>query len=156
MEISIGQEAPDFALPDQENRVHQLSAYRGKWVLLYFYPKDHTPGCTVEAQKLRDAWGSFARHNTNVLGVSADPVSTHKSFAEKHQLPFPILSDPDHKVLTAYSVWGRKKFLGKTLFGIKRTSFLLDPQGRVMRIYKKVKPANHANEVLADLTKLQA
>lgn len=154
--IQAGERAPDFMLRDQNGREHTLSEYRGKWVLLYFYPKDDTPGCTIEACNLRDSWEEFEKHQAVILGVSVDPVPSHRRFAGKYSLPFTILSDEAKQVVEAYGVWGPKKFMGREFAGTLRTSFLIDPQGAVVKVYEKVKPAGHAREVLEDLALLRA
>ncbi len=155
-DLKVGDTAPAFALQDQSGALHKLSDEKGKWVLVYFYPKDDTPGCTVEACGVRDSWAKFKGKNVQVFGVSADSVQSHGKFAQKFKLPFPLLADPDKKMLAAYGVWGEKKFMGKTYLGINRTSFLIDPNGKVAKIYPKVKPAEHAEEVLKDLAELGA
>lgn len=152
--LVIGNLAPDFVLPDQNGKTHQLADYSGKWLLLYFYPKDNTPGCTVEACTLRDSWGEFSKLNAVVLGISADSVSSHQKFSEKHSLPFPILADEKKAMLQAYGVLAEKSMFGKIFLGIKRSSFLIDPEGKIAKIYKNVKPAEHAEQVLADIRKL--
>ncbi len=149
--LTISSSAPDFKLPDQAGKIHQLADYRGKWLLLYFYPKDNTPGCTIEACKLRDSWADFGKFNVSVLGVSADSVASHDKFAAKFELPFPILSDESKEMLTNYGVWQEKTMCGRKFFGIVRSSFLIDPNGKIAKIYDKVKPAVHAAEVLKDL-----
>jgi peroxiredoxin Q/BCP len=138
-------------LPDQSGKVHTLSAYRGRWVLIYFYPKDDTPGCTKEACMLRDAFPRFDGLHAHVLGVSADTAESHAKFALKYTLPFPLLADTEKKVIETYGVWGEKKMMGKAYMGIRRTSFLIDPEGIVKKVYEGVKPEVHAEEVLADL-----
>lgn len=143
--------APDFTLPDQNGMLHTLSAYKGSWVLIYFYPKDDTPGCTKEACQLRDTFPSFEKVNAKVFGVSADTVQSHKKFADKYNLPFTLLADPEKKMLEAYGVWQEKKFMGRTYMGIVRASFLIDPNGVVVKVYPKVLPEKHAAEVLVDL-----
>jgi len=155
MKLNINDLAPDFSLPDQDNKIHKLSDYKGKWVLLYFYPKDNTPGCTTEACTLRDAFEEFDRKNAVVLGVSADSPKSHAGFVSKHKLPFTLLSDEGKEVLKEYGVWAKKKFLGKEYMGILRNSYLIDPKGKIVKIYEGVKPAKHAEEVLVDLIKLQ-
>lgn len=155
MELKINDLAPDFSLPDQDGKNHKLSDYRGKWVLLYFYPKDNTPGCTTEACTLRDAFEEFERKNAVVLGMSADSPKSHKGFMEKHNLPFVLLSDESKQVLESYGVWAKKKFLGREYLGILRNSYLINPEGKIVKIYEGVKPANHAEEVLVDLVRLQ-
>ncbi len=154
MRLAVGQMAPDFSLPDQDGTVHTLSSYRGKWVLLYFYPKDDTPGCTKEACAIRDSLPRFGAMEAVVLGVSVDSVESHKKFAEKHKLPFTLLSDEGKEVVEAYDVWGPKKFMGKEFLGTARTSFLIDPSGRIAKIYEGVKPETHAEEVLTDLKQI--
>ncbi len=147
--------APDFTLPDQDGREHSLSDYRGQWVLLYFYPKDDTPGCTKEACSIRDAFPHFESLNIKVLGVSADPVESHKEFAEKHHLPFTLLADPHKKAINHYGVWGKRSFMGREYEGTLRSSFLIDPTGTIEKIYVDVKPEKHAEEVLDDLKRLE-
>ena len=143
--------APDFSLPDQEGKTHSLSDYRGRFVLLYFYPKDMTPGCTKESCAIRDVFPKFRAVEAQIFGISADSVASHKKFAQFYTLPFPLLADTEKKVIEKYGVWGKKKLYGRTYMGIKRMSFLIDPEGRVRKIYEKVKPDIHAEEVLADL-----
>lgn len=154
MNISLNQPAPNFQLPDQNGQLHSLSDYSGKWVLLYFYPKDNTPGCTREACELRDAWSEIKDFKAVVLGISADSVESHQKFVTKHQLPFPVLSDSEKQVIKEYGAWGEKKMFNNTFWGIKRSSVLIDPEGKVAKIYEKVKPAEHAKQVLKDLRKL--
>jgi len=148
--IKLNTKAPDFNLPDQDGKLHKLSDYKGKWVLLYFYPKDDTPGCTKEACGIRDEFKNFKNLNIVVLGVSADSSESHKKFAQKYKLPFTLLSDESKKVLKKYGVWGKKKFMGKEYEGILRTSFLINPDGKIVKIYEQVKPDIHAKEVLKD------
>lgn len=150
----IKSKAPAFSLPDQKGVTHKLADYLGKWVLLYFYPKDDTPGCTKEACALRDAWAEFNKRGAVVLGVSIDPVKSHDKFAKKYKLPFTILADDHKTVVKKYGVWGRKTFLGRSYQGTKRTSFLIDPKGKIFKIYEKVKPPIHAEQVLLDLENL--
>ena len=149
--LKVGDVAPAFTLPDQEGKEHSLSEYKGRWVLVYFYPKDDTPGCTTEACGLRDHFSKFGKAKAQVFGVSADPVASHKKFAQKLKLPFPLLADPEKKMIQCYGAWGEKKFMGRTYLGIHRASFLIDPKGRIAKIYEKVKPDLHAEEVLEDL-----
>ena len=151
MKLKIGDKAPDFTLPDQEGKEHALSGSKGAWVLVYFYPKDDTPGCTKEACSLRDNFPQFQKMNAVVFGVSVDTPKSHGKFAEKYALPFTLLADTDKKVVLLYGVWGEKKFMGKTYMGTRRTSFLIDPEGIIANIYENVKPEEHAQEVLADL-----
>lgn len=149
--LKISSKAPDFKLPDQTGKIHQLSDYKGKWLLLYFYPKDNTPGCTVEACSLRDNWADFGKLNAAVLGISADSVTSHKRFADKFNLSFPILADETKGMIKSYGVLAEKSMFGKKFLGIVRSSFLIDPEGKIAKIYEKVKPAEHASEVLKDL-----
>lgn len=145
-----GETAPDFTLPDQGGEEHTLSDYQGKWVLLYFYPKDDTPGCTKEACGIRDHFAAYKRAKITVFGVSPDSVKSHAKFVEKYELPFTLLADADKEVVQAYGVWGKKKFMGKEYMGVSRVSFLIDPKGKIAKVYPKVKPEEHAEEVLAD------
>jgi thioredoxin-dependent peroxiredoxin len=152
--------APDFTLSDQDNKQHTLSHHRGAWVLLYFYPKDDTAGCTKEACMIRDALPDFdkaaagAGAKMKVFGVSVDSVASHKKFAEKNKLPFTLLADEGKTVVSEYGVWGKKKFMGKEYEGTMRTSFLIDPDGKIVKIYENVDPAKHAAEALTDLKEL--
>jgi len=152
--MKIGDNAPDFSLPDQNGKVHKLSEYKGKWVLIYFYPKDDTPGCTKEACMIRDNFPKFGKLNAVVFGVSKDSVKKHAKFKEKYDLPFTLLADEEKQVLTLYGVWGKKKFLGREYMGTNRMSFLIDPKGNIAKIYEKVKPAEHAQQVLEDIKSL--
>lgn len=154
--IPVGQKAPDFTLPDQDGKQHTLGSYIGRWVLLYFYPKDMTPGCTKEACMLRDTFPRFEQVHAHVFGVSADSVESHKKFKDAYQLPFALLSDTDKKMIESYGAWGEKKMMGKTYMGIKRVSYLIDPEGVVRKVYEHVKPEVHAEEVLADLKEFGA
>ncbi len=149
--LKIGDIAPDFKLPDQNGKIHKLSDYRGKWVLVYFYPKDDTPGCTTEACTLRDNFSFFKKLNCQILGISTDSVKSHQKFAQKYNLPFPILADKNKEVVKKYGVYGEKKFLGKVFMGTQRVSFLINPEGKIEKIYEKVVPQTHANEVINDL-----
>jgi len=148
-------EAPAFSVADQNGQKHTLSDYKGKWLLLYFYPRDNTPGCTVEAITIRDSFAAFKKQKCVVLGISADTEGKHRGFREKFELPFDLLADTDKIMLKAYGVWQKKKFMGKEFTGIVRTSFLIDPKGKIARVYDTVKPALHAEEVLEDLKVLQ-
>ncbi len=155
MKIRVGAPAPDFTLVDQRGKSHTLSDYKGGWVLVYFYPKDDTPGCTKEACAIRDNFPAFKKMKALVFGISADSEKSHAKFIEKYDLPFTLLSDPDKKVLKAYGVWAKKKFMGREYMGILRTSFLIHPSGTIAKIYEKVAPETHAGEVLADLKELR-
>lgn len=152
--LKQGQKAPGFTLPDQNGEMHSRKDQKGKWLLLYFYPKDDTPGCTVEACTIRDNYDAFRKAGIIVWGVSADPVKKHAKFAEKYELPFTLLSDEEKGMLKAYGVWAKKKFMGREYMGILRNSFLIDPNGKIAKIYEGVKPAEHAAEVLADVKAL--
>jgi len=149
--LEPGQKAPAFSLPDQDGNLHALSDYAGKWVLLYFYPKDDTPGCTTEACGLRDNFDAYKKAKVVVLGVSVDAVKSHAKFVAKYDLPFTLLSDSEKVVVEKYGVWGKKKFMGREYMGIKRWSFLINPDSKIAKIYEDVKPAAHALEVLADV-----
>jgi peroxiredoxin Q/BCP len=152
--IKIGQKAKDFKLPDQNGEIHKLSDYKGSWVLLYFYPKDDTPGCTKEACSIRDDFHNFKKLKCKVLAVSGDSVKSHKKFEEKYDLPFPILSDEKREVLKEYDALGEKSMFGKKYVGILRTSYLINPDGKLAKIYKNVKPEIHAQQVLIDLREI--
>ena len=153
--LETGTRAPDFALPDQNGDEHTLAQYKGQWVLIYFYPRDNTPGCTKEACAIRDAWGDFGALNATVLGVSKDSQKSHTNFVEKFSLPFTLLSDTETRMISAYGAWQKKKMMGREYMGIVRMSYLIDPEGNVVKVYAKVKPADHAQEVLKDLQELQ-
>ncbi len=143
--------APDFALQDQEQVLHNLSDYRGKKVVLYFYPKDDTPGCTKEACSFRDSFGDFRKNGLVVLGVSKDSISSHAKFQEKYSLPFPLLSDTDTTVIKAYEAWGPKKYMGREYEGVLRITYIIDEEGKILKAYEKVKPQDHAQEILEDI-----
>lgn len=149
--LKIKSKAPSFKLPDQDGKIHNLKDYLGKKVLLYFYPKDDTPGCTTEACNFRDGYKDFKKLGLVILGVSADGVKSHKKFAEKFKLPFPLLSDEDKSVCEKYGVWQKKKFMGREYMGIVRSSFLIDEEGKIAKIYEEVKAGEHAEEVKSDL-----
>ncbi|MSR87076.1 thioredoxin-dependent thiol peroxidase [Candidatus Peribacteria bacterium] len=151
MLLMIGSPAPDFTLPDQDGNVHSLSNQQGKWVLVYFYPKDDTPGCTKEACGFRDLYDELKKLGVVIFGVSKDSAESHKKFAGKFSLPFPLLSDPEKTMIDAYGAWGEKKFLGKTYDGILRISYLIDPQGKIAKVYGTVKAEEHPEEVLRDV-----
>lgn len=148
--------ATDFSLPDQDGIVHKLSDYRGKWVVLYFYPRDDTPGCTTEACGFRDSTKIFQEKSIVIVGVSKDSIASHKKFAEKYHLNFPLLSDPEKTVIKQYKAWGMKKFMGRTFEGVLRITYLIDPQGEIKKVYEKVNPLIHAGEILKDRETLQS
>ncbi|HEX8932352.1 MAG TPA: thioredoxin-dependent thiol peroxidase [Patescibacteria group bacterium] len=149
--------AQDFILPDQSDKLHKLSDYRGKWVILYFYPKDDTPGCTKEACSFRDNLSNLASKNVVVLGVSADSPESHQKFVDKFKLNFTLLCDESAEVIRKYNAWGKKIAYGKEVVGIQRKTYLIDPEGKIAKFYEKVDPGDnkHTNEILADLQLLQ-
>ncbi len=155
MSLTPGTPAPSFSLPDQEGNTHSLDQSRGQWLLLYFYPKDDTPGCTTEACGFRDLYAELQKRGVIVLGMSADSAESHEKFAEKFSLRFPLLSDPDKKTIQAYGAWGEKSMMGKKYMGILRTSYLIDPDGKIAKVYEKVKPEEHPQEVLKDVVMLR-
>ncbi|HEY5287431.1 MAG TPA: thioredoxin-dependent thiol peroxidase [Solirubrobacteraceae bacterium] len=149
--VEQGQTAPDFELPDQEGRTVKLSDFRGQPVVLYFYPKAATPGCTIQACGVRDHRTDYEQANAVVLGISPDPVAKVKKFHEKEELNFALLADEDHRTADAYGVWVEKSMYGKTYFGNERTTFVIDPDGKVAQVLRKVKPAEHDGLVLKAL-----
>lgn len=151
MAIPAGIPAPDFTLPDDTGTPRKLSDYRGKNVILYFYPKDDTPGCTREACHFRDDYSAYENANVAILGVSPDDVKSHAKFKKKYQLPFPLLADEGHKVCDRYGVWGPKKFMGREYEGVLRTTFLIDENGKIVRVFENVRPAEHSAELLSEL-----
>ena len=151
--VAVGEEAPDFTLETDEKKRVSLKDYRGKKVVLYFYPKDGTTGCTTEAIEFKDVAEEFAKEGAVILGISKDSVESHRKFKEKHQLPFTLISDPDAKVLSQYGVWKEKVLYGKKFMGTERTTFLIDEKGVIRKIYAKVKPEGHAQTCLLDLRK---
>jgi peroxiredoxin Q/BCP len=149
MPLQEGVPAPDFTLNDENEGPHSISDYRGNYLLLYFYPKDDTPGCTTEACNFRDDYSQYREAGVVILGVSPDSSKSHTKFIDKYSLPFTLLADPEHKVADLYDVWGRHKFRGREYDGIFRTSYLIDPDGVIVKTFKNVKPARHSEEVLA-------
>jgi thioredoxin-dependent peroxiredoxin len=149
--LQVGDKAPSFSLLDDSGRTVSLSDYKGKKVVLYFYPKDSTPGCTTESCDFRDNLSRIGKAKGVVLGVSADSVASHKKFKEKQALNFPLLSDPEHKALSAYGVWQEKSLYGRKFMGIVRTTFIIDEAGKILKVFPKVKVAGHVDEVLASL-----
>lgn len=148
-------EAKEFSLPDQDGNIHSLKDYRGKWLVLYFYPKDDTTGCTLEACNFRDTRADIEKLAA-VVGISKDSVASHKKFSEKYHLNFTLLSDPDHEVIAAYDSWTLKKFMGKEYLGTNRNTFIITPDGKVAKEYIGVDPKEHAEQIIADLKALQA
>jgi thioredoxin-dependent peroxiredoxin len=148
----------DFILPDQDGKEHTLSDYRGKWVVLYFYPKDDTPGCTKEACSFRDNFQTLASKNVVVIGISADSPGSHQKFINKYKLNFILLSDESTDIIRKYNAWGKKVVYGKEVIGILRKTYLIDPEGAIVKIYEKVNPNNdvHTHEILEDLQTLQS
>ncbi len=151
MPIQQGDPAPEFELLDETGALRRLIEFRGKPVVLYFYPKDDTPGCTTEACNFRDDYSAFQKAGVVILGVSPDSTKSHSKFKEKYDLPFPLLVDSDHKICQLYGVWGQKKSKGREYMGVLRTTFLIDDEGLVERVFENVKPSEHSNEVLAAL-----
>lgn len=148
MTLEIGMLAPDFALKANEGEIVKLSSFQGKNVILYFYPKDMTPGCTTEACDFRDQHESFKNLNAVILGISPDPVDRHKKFVEKYGLPFLLLADPDHQAAEVYGVWKMKKNFGKEYMGIERSTFLINKEGKIAKEWRKVKVKGHVEEAL--------
>ena len=154
--LKAGDAAPDFSLPDQDGIMHRLADYKGKWIVLYFYPRDLTPGCTTEACNFRDDFDKFSKMKAVILGISKDPISQHQKFINKYTLPFTLLSDEDDKVAQAYGVWKKKSMYGRTHMGIKRTTFLINPHKKIARIYSTVNVKEHAREIIKDLKSLSS
>lgn len=146
--IAEGQPAPDFQLADQDGKSHSLKEWRGSPVVLYFYPKDDTPGCTKEACAFRNARESYEQAGARVVGVSPDPVDAHRKFADKYDLPFTLLADPDRKVCELYEVWKEKNLYGKKSMGVVRTTFVIDAEGKIRKIFPRVRVDGHADKVL--------
>ena len=149
--LEVGTKAPDFTLPDQSGNMHSLSEYRGKKVILYFYPKDNTPGCTKQACGFAERYPQFIEKGAVVLGISKDSVASHKKFEEKYGLPFTILSDPELVAIQAYDVWQEKKNYGKTYMGVVRTTYLIDENGKIVKAFDKVKAADNPEQMLGEL-----
>ena len=156
MTVKVGELVPDFELEASNGEKVKLSDYKGKNVVLYFYPKDMTPGCTTEACDFRDRHADFSSLETVVLGISPDPIGRHQKFIEKHELPFPLLSDEDHAVAENFDVWKLKKNFGKEYMGIERSTFLIGKDGKLVKEWRKVKVAGHAEEIQKELEKIEA
>ncbi len=148
--------APDFALPDETGQIRRLSEFLGKPLILYFYPKDDTPGCTTEACNFRDDYSAYEKSGVVILGVSPDSPKSHAKFKQKHHLPFTLLADENHAVCELFGVWGRKKLMGKEYDGVFRTTFLIGADGKIKKVFENVKPAEHSAEILAALAALEA
>jgi len=151
MPIAAGQLAPDFTLPTDTGELLTLSSLRGQWVVLYGYPKDDTSGCTTQACEFRDAFPRFSTKQAVILGISPDPVKSHQKFKAKYELPFTLLADTEKVALQAYDIWKEKSMYGKKYMGVERTTFVIDPEGRIATVFEKVKPVGHAAEVEAIL-----
>lgn len=156
MKVSVGDPAPEFTLQDQTGTKWSLADHRGSPVVLYFYPKDDTPGCTSQASDIRDNWDAFSEHGAHVVGISPDDVHSHTAFADKYNLPHRLLADPDHSVLEAYGAWGERSVYGKTFMGVIRSSVVVDAQGRVAAVFDKIKPEQQAERALATLDALRS
>jgi len=154
MPISANQPAPEFSLSDENGTIRSLAEFRGKPVVLYFYPKDDTPGCTKEACNFRDNYSEYEAAGVTILGISPDTAKSHTKFKDKFSLPFTLLADPDHKVADAYGVWGPKKFMGREYEGILRTTFVIGPEGNIVKVFENVKPDGHSKEVLTALQQI--
>jgi peroxiredoxin Q/BCP len=153
--LKIGRKAPAFSLPNQDEKPETLKGVLGKWVVLYFYPKDDTPGCTKEACAIADVYKDFKRQGVVVFGVSKDTPKSHKKFAEKYSLPFTLLSDPTMEMMAKYGAFAEKKMYGKVVRGTNRITYIINPEGKIARAYENVDPASHALELLADLKALK-
>lgn len=151
MVITKGEKAPEFELMDSEGNLHRLSDYKGQTIVVYFYPKDDTPGCTKEACSFRDTYADFRKAGVEIIGISPDTVNSHAKFTGKYDLPFILLSDPDHEVCEAYGVWGLKKSFGREYEGVYRTTFIIGPEGEIKRVFENVRPSDHSQEVLETL-----
>ena len=151
--MKVGDMAPDFVLLSDEGKKVSLKDFRGRRIILYFYPKDGTPGCTQEAKEFRDLAEQFSKENAVVIGLSKDSVESHKKFKKTHELPFTLLSDPEAKVIDLYGIWKKRNMYGRTFMGTERTTFLIDEDGKIAKIYNKVKPKGHAQVCLLDLNK---
>lgn len=154
MTLTVGNPAPDFSLYDQNDVRHSLSKYASRWLVIYFYPKDDTPGCTTEACGFRDEYAEL-KEIASLVGVSADDTASHREFAKKYSLPFPLLADPNKEMIKAYDAWKPKKMFGKEFWGIQRKTVIINPEGRIAHIFNSVKPDNHAAQVIKKITALK-
>ena len=155
MALKVGSKAPDFSLRDDENKVRKLSDFLGSPIVLYFYPKDDTPGCTTEACNFRDNYSAYENTKAVILGVSPDTSNSHAKFKKKYYLPFPLLADENHEICLKYGVWGKKKLMGREYDGVFRTTFLIDATGKIARIFENVKPSEHSEEVISAIKMLK-
>ncbi|MBI4080526.1 MAG: thioredoxin-dependent thiol peroxidase [Candidatus Levybacteria bacterium] len=146
---------PNFSLPDQTGKLHSFSDYKGRWLVVYFYPKDDTPTCTKEACSFRDAIDILTEQHIAVLGISKDSIKSHKKFADKYHLPFPLLSDESKETIKAFGAWGKKRFMGREFEGILRKTYLIDPNGEIKKVYEKIDPINQPQDVMNDITELR-
>ena len=153
--LNVGDKAPDFSLPDQNEKAVSLSGLKGKWIVLYFYPKDNTSGCTTEACDFTARYEEFSGLDAEILGVSPDSTKSHRNFIQKQNLGITLLSDPDHKVLESYGAWQKKSMYGREYMGVVRSTFLIDPEGRLAHIWPKVKVKGHVEEVQKKLAELK-
>ena len=151
--LEVGDKAPAFRAKDQEGETVSLSDFKGKKLVLYFYPKDDTPGCTKEACSFRDGWSKFKKRGIAILGVSTDDEKSHRKFADKFSLPFPLLADPEKKIVTDYGVWGEKSMYGRKYMGTHRVTYVIDEKGKIAAVWPKVKPDGHADEILEAIGK---
>jgi peroxiredoxin Q/BCP len=154
MPLSEGANVPDFTLLDENESPHKLSDYIGKPIVLYFYPKDDTPGCTKEACNFRDDYSAYEEADVTIIGVSPDTTKKHAKFKAKYELPFTLLADTDHEICELYQVWGRKRFMGREYDGVFRTTYLISPEGKIAKVFENVKPAKHSVEVLEALSNM--
>ena len=153
--LSVGSQAPDFTLPDKDGKMHSLSDYRGKKVIVYFYPKDNTPGCTKQACAFRDAYAGFRRNDIEVIGISKDSIASHEKFIDQYSLPFLLLSDTQQSAIQAYDVLQEKKLFGKTYLGVVRSTFIINEDGEILKIFPKANPASNAQDILNYLSENQ-
>lgn len=154
MKLKVGDQAPDIQAVDQNGQAISLDQFRGFNVILYFYPKDDTPGCTAEACNLRDNYDALLEKGFKIIGVSADSAKSHQKFAAKYNLPFPLIPDTDKKIVQDYGVWGRKKFMGREYDGINRATFVISGEGKILKIFEKVNTKEHTEQILAEMNSL--
>ncbi len=143
--------SPNFSLPDQNGKIHKLADYYGKWLIVYFYPKDATSGCTKEACNFRDSFYEFKKNNVEIIGISKDSTASHKKFEQKYNLNFTLLSDVEVEVIKEFGAWGKKKMMGREYDGVLRNTYLINPEGEIVRVYEKVDPATHVSQILKDI-----